>query len=259
MQKEDEFGSVYQLEILTVLYIHGSIILDKFPKQPTELQQKDHFKMNRQKFVTCISNLHPFEAVRLVFKSNGIPGLSHIYRLCLDDGAIRVGGRDQLGEVQKIVFSKVWGGQSKTFSFVGLCQINEFSLAIIADHVDSIRTVRQHFVSPFIDTVHLREQGDVAYNLIRSVLSEDFVFGEIAGLGATIDGRFTTVDGQPIFEFTVRSMVDYTTVLRLCVNGWSGRFTVDDTPSDYRFRDAEAVREQIRSSLAEVLTTTSTV
>jgi hypothetical protein len=207
--------------------------------------------MDSKLFVACIARLHPLQAVYLTFNNGGggIVGLRRLIALAKSTPTIQVEGIAFI-ELQAVLQSGLWENISRTVTVYGLAHADEDSLVSIARDLERI-AAGEHFAKG-IFTSNKAKQLAAVTTIIGAVLNRSLL-DEVKSWGARVDGRLEDIDGIPAVTFTLFNVGDNEELVKVTVDGWSGRTAIDGVWGDRRCSLSSQIGELVYSALTDRL------
>lgn len=205
--------------------------------------------MDTKLFIECARRLHPLQACYLTFMpgSNGIAGLKRLVALTRSHPSVRIETHQNLDVLCVVEFGQ-WESIGRTITVYDLMRVDPELLSPMARDIERI-AAGDHFAKALFTTKQAKKLA-AATTIIGSVLNQS-ILDKVESWGARIDGKLAEIDGIPAVVFTLFNNEDGTELVKVSIDGWSGRTSVGNAWGDTRCIDPQQIRELIYSALTD--------
>ena len=203
--------------------------------------------MDSKLFVTCVRRLHSVQIVYLTFRlgQEGNVGLRQFVSLVESTPGI-LAVEPGLFHLKRTLRSGPLENVRRTVIVYGLAHADPGLLEQIAPGLDHIASVQHRASRLFTSSPSVRLV--VADAILELILEPNLVY-EIWGWGVGISGNFKEIDGLPAVVFDLYDQHDGKDLLKIAIDGWSGRIGVNGTWGDRMAGSPDELQRLILSAL----------
>lgn len=199
--------------------------------------------MDSKTFSDRVKRLHPLQACFVTFGESGHAGACRLLAL-LDTKTIYLAQGEDLA-LRAVVSSGSWGGpRNRTYTVYGLWGVDRQPLAELSKDVEKVE-VGDSLVKGLTSSRHKRREE--AFEEIKAGIF-DKEFRKWLNEWA-IDWNVTEIDYAAGPEIGVHASYDGQPVVRIDIDGWSGRISVDGVQTDHLALNVQQIRALLRAKI----------